>query len=165
LTDNELCCNEEISSSKMLVINENGQNLGVMTKINAQKAADFVNLDLVEVTPDTNPPVCRIMDYGKFKYERGKSKKQPKVLQTKEIRLSPKISDHDIDTKTKMAKRFLDKRHVVCFKLIYKRRENAHKSLGVEVMNRVIATLKEVSLVEKTPKLDGNMLTCVIRPL
>jgi translation initiation factor IF-3 len=160
--------NERIRFSPLLVIDENGDKLGVISNDEAQKAARKAGLDLVEVAPQARPPVCRIMDFGKFKYEQGlKEKKQrqnSKSQQTKEVRLSPKIAEHDVVTKTNAAKKFLEAGHKVQLRLEYKRRENAHKELGFEVMKKVIEGLEGIGKPMRSPKLEGRFLMCLVEP-
>lgn len=160
--------NERIRFSPLLVIDENGEKIGVISNDEAKAKAKAVGLDLVEVAPQARPPVCRIMDYGKFKYEQGqKEKKQrqnQKAQQTKEVRLSPKIADHDIETKTNTAKKFLSGGYKVQLRLEYKKRENAHKDLGFDVIKKVIEGLEGVGKPINKPKLEGRFLMCLVEP-
>lgn len=160
--------NERIRFSPLLVIDENGEKLGVISNDEAKAKARAAGLDLVEVAPQARPPVCRIMDYGKFRYEQGlKEKKQrqnQKSQQTKEVRLSPKIADHDIETKTNAAKKFLSAGHKVQLRLEYKKRENAHKDLGFTVIDKVIEGLEGVGKPLNKPKLEGRFLMCLMEP-
>jgi translation initiation factor IF-3 len=160
--------NERIRFSPVMVVDQNGQKLGVMPTDEARKKARLADMDLVEVAPSARPPVCRIMDYGKFKYEQTIKEKKQKTKQKtnllKELRLSPRIADHDILTKSNVAKRFLEDGFRVQFRLEYKRRENAHKDLGFDVMKKILEYLEEVGVPERTPVLQGNVLTCLIAP-
>lgn len=160
--------NERIRFSPLLVIDENGDKLGVISNDEAKAKAKAAGLDLVEVAPQARPPVCRIMDYGKFKYEQGqKEKKQrqnQKSQQTKEVRLSPKIAEHDIETKTNAAKKFLSAGHKVQLRLEYKKRENAHKDLGFTVIEKVIEGLDGVGKPLNKPRLEGRFLMCLMEP-
>ena len=154
--------------SRVVLVDENGKNLGQIPKIEAEIAAAKVGLDLVEVAGGAKPPVFKIMDEGKYKYEQSQKEKrnrqnQQKVM-TKEIRLSPKIADNDIRTKTSKARKFLKQGHSVQFRLIFKRRENAHRDLGFEVTTKVIELLSDCSSLAKEPKLEGNSLNCTIAP-
>jgi translation initiation factor IF-3 len=160
--------NDKIRFSPVMVVDQDGKNLGSIPLDQAKQKARAVKLDLVEVAPQARPPVCRIMDFGKFRYEQGvKQKKQKgktKTLELKEIRLSPRIADHDIETKAKAAERFVKAGHKVQLKLEYKRRENAHKDLGFEVMEKILNHLDELVDVQRAPKLDGRFLTCLVEP-
>ena len=151
-----------------MVIDNKGLNLGAMPVEEAKKRARSSMLDLVEVAPQARPPVCKIMDFGKFKYEQGvkekKQKSSQKSVQSKEIRLSPRIAEHDRQVKTNAARRFLKDGHKVNLRLEYKRRENAHKDLGFMVIKEVIESLSDVAKPQKTPNLDGRVLSCVLEP-
>lgn len=159
--------NERIKFSPVIVIDQNGVNLG---KFHVEKAREFArkeNLDLVEVSPDSRPPICKIMDFGKFKYEKSlkekKQKSSTKQIQ-KEIRLSCNIAENDLNTKSNMAINFLKNKYKVNVKLEYKRRQNSHKELGFEVMNNFLSKISEYGSVINKPKLDGNVLFCCLTP-
>lgn len=160
--------NNGIRFTPIMVISETGEQLGVMATDDARKRARRIGLDLVEVAPQARPPVCRIMDYGKFKFDQSlKDKKQrqnQKSTQPKEVRLRPGIAEHDIEVKVNRAKSFLEAGHKVNLKLEYKRRENAHKDLGFDVMNKVVESLGEAGTAAGSPKLAGRFLTCTIDP-
>lgn len=161
--------NERIRFSPVLVIDEKGQNLGAIPVEEARTKARNVGLDLVEISPTSRPPVCRIMDFGKFKYEQGmkekKQKQNSKNTQTKEVRLSPRIASHDVETKANAAAKFLKAGHKVQLRLEYKRRENAHKDLGFEVMDKVLELLSEKGQPVQKPKLEGRFLMCLVEPI
>jgi len=158
--------NEKIRFSPVMVIDQHGENLGAIPVDKAKQLARTAKLDLVEVAPHARPPVCRIMDFGKFRYEQSlKEKKQrskTKSTQTKEIRLSPGIADHDIETKTKAARKFLESGFKVQLKLQYSKRENAHKDLGFVVIKRILENLNEVAAAKEPPKLNGRFLMCLL---
>ena len=160
--------NERINFSPLLVIDEEGEKLGVLSNDEAKAKARAAGLDLVEVAPTARPPVCRIMDFGKFKYEQGlKEKKQrqkTKSHQIKEVRLSPKIANGDIVTKTNAARKFLSAGHKVQLRLEYKKRENAHKDLGFEVMAKMVEELEDIGKPMTPPKLTGRFLMCLMEP-
>lgn len=142
--------------------------LGVIPTSEAQRLAADVGLDLVEVAPNERPPVCRIMDYGKFKYEQKRkaavSAKQHQV-QLKEIRLRPKTGEHDIDFKVKQARDFLIGKDKVKFNVQFKGRENAHHERGREILLAIIETLQDVSKIEKSPSMEGGRnMTAVLSP-
>lgn len=159
--------NERIRFSPLLVIDQHGQKLGVLSNEEAKERARQAGLDLVEVAADARPPVVKIMDFGKFKYEQTlKDKKQRHCSknQTKEIRLSPKIAEHDVLTKINSAKKHLEGGHKVQFRLEYKKRENAHRELGFEVMDKIIKGLNGIGKVVNAPRLDGRLLVCLMEP-
>ena len=156
--------NEQIRISPIMVI-QDGANLGAIPTRKALVMAKQQGLDLVEVAPDSRPPVCRIMDYGKFKYEKGKKQKSSIAPQMKEIRLSPRIGDHDVDTKIKAMRKFLAANHKVQLKLRFKKRENAHKDLGFTVIKRIIEEVSDIGQPQRPPVLAGNQITCVVEPL
>lgn len=142
--------------------------LGVIPTSDAQRAALEVGLDLVEVAPNERPPVCRIMDYGKFKYEQKKkhsASTKTHQVQLKEIRLRPKIGEHDIDFKVKQAREFLTHKDKVKFNVIFRGRENAHHDRGRQMLQEIIGQLEDVSKVEKSPGLEGGRsMTIVLSP-
>lgn len=159
--------NEQIRLPKLMVINQNGQNLGIISNDEAKQLAREAGMDLVEVAPNSRPPVCRIMDYGKFKYEKGlKEKKQKnggKTGKVKVIRLSPGISDNDIDTKVNNAKKFLEAGDKVLLQLRFKGREKAHKDVGLNIIDKIIQKAGDLGKCQE-PKLQGSVLTCMIEP-
>lgn len=141
--------------------------LGVLATAEAQRIASEAGLDLVEVAPNERPPVCRILDYGKFKYEQ--KKKQQKntkshQVQLKEIRLRPKIGEHDIEFKMKQARQFLAEHDKVKLNIMFRGRENAHHDLGRTVLQNMIAALADVAKVEKHPSMEGRSMTAVLTP-
>jgi translation initiation factor IF-3 len=160
--------NEQIRISPVRVVDQNGNMLGVIPTSEAQQLALQAGLDLVEVAPTVRPPVCRIMDYGKFKYEQkkrqAKNTKQHQV-QIKEIRLRPKTGDHDIEFKVKRAREFLSHRDKVKINVIFKGRENAHHERGREMLQEIIQALEDVAKVEKAPGMEsGRNMTAVLAP-
>lgn len=160
--------NDRIRFSPLLVIDENGQKIGVIPVEEAKARAAAVGLDLVEVAPAARPPVCRIMDFGKFKYEQAlKDKKQRQVAKSqeiKEVRLSPRIAEHDIEIKANTAKKFLALGHKVQLRLEFKKRENAHKELGFEVMKSILGCIADAANVIQAPRLDGKVILCMLEP-
>ena len=151
------------------MIGEDGSQLGIMTVDEALKLARGAELDLVEVAPKADPPVCRIMDYGKYKYEKTKrariSKKHQHVTHVKEIKMRPKICHHDYQFKVKHVKRFLDGGDKVKVIIMYRGREMAHTELGRGILDRVIEDMKDVSQVERPPVLEGRNMVMVLAPL
>jgi len=160
--------NEQIRLSPIRVVDHEGKMLGVIPTSEALRMAAEVGLDLVEVAPNERPPVCRIMDYGKFKYEQKKkhssSTKQHQV-QLKEIRLRPKTGEHDIEFKVKQAREFLTHKDKVKLNVIFRGRENAHHDRGREILVSIIDELQDVAKIEKPPSLEGGRnMTAVLAP-
>jgi len=150
------------------VLDVAGQMLGVMATREAQRLADQQGLDLVEVSPNAEPPVCKIMDYGKFRYEEGIKRKQArknqKIVQIKEIKFHASVDTNDLDHKMRQIKEFIADGHKVKVTLQYRGRENAHKELGVEVVNRVIEACSSFAMTEQPPRLLGRVLGCLLAP-
>ena len=158
--------NDKIRVPEVRLIDEDGKNLGVITISEALQLAEESELDLVEVSPDADPPVCRILNYGKLKYQQKKKKQQkrkPKIQQ-KEIRIRPRISEHDMQIKLKQAKDFLSHGDKVLFTLSFRGREMAHLDPGRELMEKIGLALEEVAKVEKTPKLEGRKMCMMVIP-
>lgn len=139
-----------------------------MSSREAYNIAVEKELDLLCVAPNANPPVCKIVNYGKYRFEQQKkakeSKKKQHVIETKEVQLTPQIGDHDLETKVKAAKRFLEDGNKVKIGVKYRGRQMSHLEVGEEVMNKFIALLEEVAVVEKAPSMDGKWLGAVIAP-
>lgn len=142
--------------------------MGIMSTYDAQTRAREAGLDLVEISPTARPPVCRIMDYGKYRYETSKkeklSKKNAAATRVKEIQLHPSVGDHDYEVKLRNLKKFLGEGHRVKVALFFRGRENAHKELGFVLMNRVLADIRDIGTVEQAPKLMGRNIQMVIMP-
>ena len=164
----ELSINEEIVAKEVKVIDENGEQLGVMSVAEAQKIADEKQLDLVEVAPGSDPVVCKIMDYGKYKYEQTRkekeSKKKQKVVEIKEIRLSSTIDTHDFEFKSKNARKFLEDGNKVKATIKFKGREVNNTTFGANVLNKFAESLEDVGTVDKVPKLEGRSMMLMINP-
>ncbi|REJ72790.1 MAG: translation initiation factor IF-3 [Planctomycetota bacterium] len=160
--------NEQIRLSPIRVVDQDGEMLGVIPTEEAMAIAGEAGLDLVEVAPNERPPVCRILDYGKFKYEqKKKTSKGQKThqIQVKEIRLRPKTGDHDIEFKIKRARRFLEQRDKVKLNVMFRGRENAHHDRGREMLNQIIEVLDDVSKVEKFPGMEGpRSMSAILAP-
>ncbi|MBX3451544.1 MAG: translation initiation factor IF-3 [Planctomycetaceae bacterium] len=160
--------NEQIRLSPVRVVDQDGKMLGVIPTSEAQRHALDAGLDLVEVAPNERPPVCRIMDYGKFKYEQKKkhsTNQKAHQVQLKEIRLRPKIGEHDIEFKVKQAREFLSHKDKVKFNVIFRGRENAHHDRGRQMLQEIVTQLEDVSKVEKSPGLEGGRsMTLVLAP-
>lgn len=150
------------------VIDENGEQLGVMSVEEAMQAAADAGLDLVEVSPTASPPVCKILDYGKFKYEQQKkkneAKKKQKTIELKEIKFRPNIDQHDYDVKMKSMNKFIDEGDKVKVTLRFRGRELAHQELGLEVLNRVRDDMAEKAKVEQNPNMEGRQMVMVLAP-
>ncbi len=168
MSDQSQRVNDQIRISPVRVVSADGELLGVMPTAEALERAGENGLDLVEVAPNERPPVCRIMDFGKFKYEQKKrqsrNSKQHQV-QLKEIRLRPKTGDHDIEFKVKRARGFLEHKDKVKVNVIFRGRENAHHDRGREILNDIIETLDDIAKVEKPPGMEGGrMMSMVLTP-
>ncbi len=150
------------------VISPEGEQLGILPIEQALSLAQERELDLVEVAPNERPPVCRIMDFGKFKYQQSKrsqeAKKRQKVILTKEVKMRPKTEEHDYQFKMRHARRFLEEGHKVKLTLLFRGREMDHIDLGQRVLNRVIEDCRDISGIEQHPRLEGQALTMVLVP-
>jgi translation initiation factor IF-3 len=148
------------------LVDENGEMIGVVPTSQAIERALAAGLDLIEVSPNAEPPVCKILDYGKFKYEEQKRKnearKKQKVIEVKEIKMRPTIDDHDYDVKMRAVHRFLDEGDKVKLTVRFRGREMLHQELGMVVLDRVRAELGEKAKVEQYPKLEGRQITMVL---
>jgi translation initiation factor IF-3 len=164
--DRNLRVNEQIRISPVRVINAEGAMLGVMPTGKAMEAAREAGLDLVEVAPNERPPVCKVMDFGKFKYSQKKraSKQKQHQVQVKEIRVRPKTGDHDIEVKVKRAREFLEHKDKVQVNVLFRGRELAHIDEGRKVMDEVLQALEDVAKVEKNPSMEGKRMTAIIAP-
>ncbi len=158
--------NDQIRISPIRVIGADGEQVGVIPTEQALQMARDDGLDLVEVAADARPPVCRIMDFGKFKYQQQKKKNKSHAHATKikEIRLRPKTDTHDIEVKVSQARKFLGDKDKVQVTLIFRGREQAHEDEGRRVVERVIEELSEVAKVESPPSRMGRRMTCVLAP-
>lgn len=160
--------NERIRAREIRVIGINGEQLGVLPVADAIRKAQEAGSDLVEVAPQAEPPVCRIMDYGKYLYALAKkekeARKKQKVFDVKEIKISSKIEQHDYDTKLRNAVRFLSRGDKVKFTMFFRGREMAHVDLGQRVIQRVITDLDEYGMVERNHGLEGSMITILFAP-
>lgn len=164
--ENRIRVNDQIRISPVVVIKDN-ENLGEMSVKNALKLADDWGLDLVEIVPDQKPPICKIIDYGKFKYEqkmKEKSRKHnSKTIETKEIRLRPVTDEHDLMIKINQASKFLSDGNNVLFRIKFKRRETNHKELGFGIINKVIDSLSEISSIKSDPVFSGYNIVCILQ--
>ncbi len=162
-TISDLMINEQIRDKEVRVIGENGGQLGIMPTREAMKLAEEAGLDLVKIAPTAQPPVCRIVDYGKYKYEQlrkeKEARKKQKVIEIKEIRLSPNIDTNDLNTKTNSARKFLTKGDRVKITLRFRGREMAHMNNSRHILDDFAEALADVAVVEKAPKVEGRSMT------
>ena len=160
--------NHRIRSLDVQVINSSGQNLGVLPIKKAIEVAKSEGLDLIEISPNANPPVCKIMDMGKYKYDMqkkaNKAKKNQKIASLKELKLRPGTEIHDYNFKIKNAKKFLTKGDKVKFTVKFKGREMQHVELGKNLMDRIIADVKDIGKVEVMPKFEGKQMIMIVQP-
>lgn len=158
--------NEMIRVREVRLIDDEGNQKGIVSTLEALKLAKEKDLDLVEVSPNANPPVCKILDYGKYRFEQEKklreSKKNQKVLKLKEIRMQPKIGPGDLDTKAKHVQEFLDEGDKVKVTIRFRGRELAHTELGYDVLNEVLKRLTSAYVMEKQPAMDGKTMSMTI---
>jgi translation initiation factor IF-3 len=164
----EVRINDRIRVPQVRLVDESGQMLGVMSTRDALEKAMERGYDLVMVSPNANPPVCRIMDYGKYKYEQSKkarkAKKKQHVVHVKEVKMRPGIEQHDYEFKMNHARRFLEHNDKVKFSLIFRGREVTHLDIGQRVMERVAKDLEEIANVEVKPKREGHALIMIVSP-
>jgi translation initiation factor IF-3 len=165
----EVRVNRGIRAKEVRVIDPDGKQLGIISLDDALNTAMEMDLDLVEVATKSDPPVCRIMDYGKFKYEQSKksqeSKKKQAVIHLKEIKLRPKTDDHDFQFKVRHMERFLKEGNKVKVSMIFRGREIMHPDLGEKILKRVIDFTKESAVVEQTPKREGRAMNMILAPI
>ena len=161
--------NNRITSHEVQVIASDGENLGVISTNEAISMAKNQGLDLIEIAPNANPPVCKIMDMGKYKYDAQKkanlAKKKQKIISLKEIKMRPVTETHDYEFKVKNAKKFISKGDKVKFTIRFKGRELQHSHLGNELMGKIKEDMKDIGRVELQPKFDGKQMIMVIQPL
>jgi translation initiation factor IF-3 len=160
--------NEDIRAAKILLIDQNGEKQGIMPISAALEAADEVGLDLVEISPNSDPPVCKILDYGKFKFQEQKKKnearKRQKTVEIKEIKLRPNIDTHDYDVKAKAMHRFFEEGDKVKVTLRFRGREMAHPELGMKLLQQVKTDFEEVAKVEYEPRMEGRQMIMILAP-
>jgi len=161
--------NERIRALDVQVIGSDGINLGVLPLKKAIEIAKQEDLDLIEISPNVNPPVCKVMDMGKYKYDLQKkanlAKKKQKTVSLKEIKLRPGTETHDYNFKIKNAKKFIGKGDKVKFTVKFKGREMQHTELGKELMNKIIEETKDIAKVESQPKFEGKQMVMIIQPI
>ena len=168
ISKQELQINEQIRDKELRVIDSDGNQLGIMSLRQALKIAEQKNLDLVKIAPQANPPVCKIIDYGKFRFEQGKREKEARrnqrVVEIKEVRLSLNIDTHDFETKKNHALRFISDGNKVKASIRFRGREMGHPELGLEIMRKFSDAMSEVAVVEKPAKLEGRNMLMFLAP-
>ena len=168
LISKDLRINEEIVVKEMRLVDDANNQLGIVSRQEALRIAEERQLDLVEIAPQANPPVCRLMDYGKYKYEQSKkekeAKKKQKIIQVKEVKLRPNIEEHDYQVKLRSAMKFLQSGNKVKATIMFRGREIIHAPKGKEILSRIAKELEEIAVVEKFPKLEGRNMIMVLAP-
>ena len=161
--------NENIRAKEVRLIGPNGDQIGVKSKREALEMAQNADLDLVMVAPNAKPPVCRIMDYGKYRFEQQKkekeARKKQKIINVKEVRLSPNIEEHDFNTKLRNARKFLEKGDKVKAAIRFRGRAITHSELGRDVLMRLADGCKDVSTIESKPKMEGRSMFLILAPV
>ena len=161
--------NEQIRDREVRVISDSGEQLGIMSARDARRLAEEKNLDLVKIAPNAKPPVCKVMDYGKYRFEQAKrekeARKNQKTVEIKEIRLSLNIDTHDFETKARHAEKFLKAGNKVKVSIRFRGREMAHTNLGLDSMAKFAEACKDFSSVEKPAKLEGRQMLMFLAPL
>jgi len=164
----DLRVNRQIRANKVRLVDSEGEQIGIKSFKEALKTAEERGFDLVEVAPQAKPPVCKIMDYGKYKYEQAKKEKEAKknqnVMNVKEVQMGVKIEDHDFNVKLKQARRFLNDKDKVKVRIKFRGREMMHKELGYDLMDRLKEGTKELGTVEKGPNMEGRDMMMFITP-
>ncbi|HHU86554.1 MAG: translation initiation factor IF-3 [Pelotomaculaceae bacterium] len=160
--------NEEIRAREVRVIDADGTQLGIMSGREALRLAEEKQQDLVEIAPAAKPPVCKLMDFGKYKYEQSKrekeAKKKQKVISVKEVKLRPNIEDHDFEVKARNASRFLKDGDKVKATIIFRGREIVHTQIGQQLLKRLAEDVKDISTIERQPKLEGKNMIMILAP-
>lgn len=165
-TISDLKINEQIRDKEVRLIGTNGEQLGIMSAKEAYRLAQEAELDLVKVAPGAKPPVCKIIDYGKYRYEMARkekeAKKKQKTVEIKEVRLSPNIDTNDLNTKMNAARKFISKGNKVKVTLRFRGREMAHMQTSRHILDDIAESLNDIAVVEKAPKLEGRSITMVL---
>ena len=165
----KLRVNERIIAKEVRLVGEKGEQLGIMPLVQAREIARKKNLDLVEVAANTVPPVCRLLDYGKYKYEQAKKERQArksqKVSLLREVRLRPRIDNHDFEAKTRLARKLLDEGDKVKVSVMFRGREITHPDIGWRLLQRMTESLKEAASLERQPSMDGNRMVMILSPV
>jgi len=164
----EASINWEIKAPEVRVIDPDGKQVGVLSVKEAIRIAEERGMDLVEVAPNSQPPVCRIMNYGKYKYQQSKrtqeARKHQTVIRIKEVKVRPRTEEHDFQFKLRHVKRFLDEGNKVKISMLFRGREIAHPEFGKEVLNRFIEEVKDMTVIEQSPRLEGRNMVMILAP-
>lgn len=165
---NDLMINEQIRDKEVRLIGPDGEQIGVVSLREAQQVATEKNMDLVKIAPQAKPPVCKVMDYGKYKFDAAKkekeARKKQKTISVKEVRLTASIEKHDFETKMRNAAKFLKSGDKVKISVVFRGREMMHTQRGQEILNEAMKLLDEVCIVEQKPKLEGRAMVIVVAP-
>ncbi|MBX3457582.1 MAG: translation initiation factor IF-3 [Candidatus Paracaedibacteraceae bacterium] len=160
--------NQEITAKEVRLVGADGEMIGVVNRQEALKIAAESGLDLVEVSPNAEPPVCKVLDYGKYKYElqkkKAEAKKNQKVVEVKEIQMRPVIDENDFQVKLKAVLRFLNEGNKVKVAIRFRGREITHQELGMEIINRVKESVSDIAKVDQAPKLEGRQILMILSP-
>lgn len=164
----QLRVNEMVRAREVRLVSETGEQLGVFSSRDAQRIAQERGLDLVEVAPAARPPVCRIMDFGKYKYEQSKrdreARKKQKVVTIKEVKMRPNIEDHDFEVRRRQTEQFLKEGDKIKATIMFRGREVVHSELGRKVLDELLAAVKDICVVERAPKLEGKNMIMILAP-
>ena len=167
-SEDEVLINENITATQVRLIDANNENRGIMSIKEALQIADEFGLDLIEISPQANPPVCKILDYGKYRYEQQKrkneAKKNQKIVEIKELKIRPAIETHDYEVKLKQAKKFLDQGNKVKFTMRFKGRELSANDMGKQVLTQFLDDLGDYCKIDSEMKLEGRQMTMVLAP-
>ncbi|MCX7775532.1 MAG: translation initiation factor IF-3 [Rectinemataceae bacterium] len=168
MAEKDLRINEQIRVREVRLIDEKGEQRGIVPTLEALKIARELGLDLVEVAPQSVPPVCKLLNYGKFKFEQEKkikdAKKRSKVTELKEIRMQPKIAEHDLDFKANHVREFLEDGNKVKVTIRFRGRELAHTEIGEDILKRILAKLEGCYVLERPPAMEGRFMSMVLQP-
>jgi translation initiation factor IF-3 len=166
--EDEIRINENITAKQVRLIDANNENRGIVSIREALALAEEEDLDLIEISPQANPPVCKILDFGKFRYEQQKrkseAKKNQKVVEIKELKLRPMIDTHDYEVKVKQAKKFLEQGNKVKFTMRFKGRELSANDMGKQVLSKLVEDLEDCAKVDSEMKLEGRQMTMILSP-
>ncbi|HET7755220.1 MAG TPA: translation initiation factor IF-3 [Anaeromyxobacteraceae bacterium] len=167
-TNRDARTNRRIKAREVRVVGPDGEQLGVLPIEQALARAQELGMDLVEVSPTAKPPVCKIMDYGRFKYlekkKQNEAKKKQVVVQLKEVKLRPRTEEHDYDTKVRKVREFLEESNKARITVMFRGREMSHRELGQKVLQRVIEDLKDVAVIESAPRIEGRLMFMILAP-
>ena len=168
-TADEILINEDIKAKQVRLIDADNENRGIVSIKEALAVAEEAGLDLIEISPQANPPVCKVLDYGKFRYEQQKkkneAKKNQKVVEIKELKLRPVIETHDYEVKMKQAKKFLEQGNKVKFTMRFKGRELSANDMGKQIMTQIVEDLENCAKVDSEMKLEGRQMMMILSPL